>query len=169
MGVRQIVFHRFITRHQMWAAENAVKLCKRVIKGMRESIDVDAALQTFLLSYRNSVHSSTGESPSMLLQRRALRSRLDLLRGERAREDSVRDAQARQVQYAGGVPRDLQLGDQVMARGYGGKDKWLDGTVIGREGSQRYIVESGNGQRFHRHIDQIKRKSRYSVRDELSK
>ncbi|CAH0726904.1 unnamed protein product, partial [Brenthis ino] len=63
----------------------------------------------------------------------------------------------------GGVPRDLQLGDQVMARGYGGKDKWLDGTVIGREGSQRYIVESGNGQRFHRHIDQIKRKSRYSV------
>ncbi|XP_045452661.1 uncharacterized protein K02A2.6-like [Melitaea cinxia] len=147
------------------AAENAVKLCKRVIKkAMREAVDVDAALQTFLLSYRNSVHSSTGESPSMLLQKRILRSRLDLLRGERAREDSVRDAQARQVQYAGGVPRNLHVGDQVMARGYGGNDKWLDGTIISREGSQRYIVESGNGQKFHRHIDQIKRKSRYSGR-----
>lgn len=145
------------------AAENAVKLCKRFIKkAMRESTDVDAALQTFLLSYRNSVHSSTGESPAMLLQRRPLRSRLDLLRGERAREDCVRDAQSRQVAHAGGVLRTLAPGDQVAARSYGGSDKWRNGTVVNSEGSRRYILDSGDGRLISRHIDQIRRKSRLS-------
>ncbi|CAK1589460.1 unnamed protein product [Parnassius mnemosyne] len=51
------------------AAENAVKLCKRAIKkAYRDDVDIDTALQTFLLSYRNSKQSTTGESPAMLLQ-----------------------------------------------------------------------------------------------------
>ncbi|XP_026331334.1 uncharacterized protein K02A2.6-like [Hyposmocoma kahamanoa] len=145
------------------AAENAVKLCKQVIKkANRESIDTDAALQTFLLSYRNSIHSSTGDTPAMLLQRRPLRSRLDLLRSDSAREQSVRRAQHRQLQNAGGVIRALAPGEPVWARGFSGPDKWHKGTVVGSEGSRRYIVDSGDGRLMYRHVDQVKRRSRMS-------
>jgi hypothetical protein len=146
------------------AAENAVKLCKRAIKkAIRESIDVEAALQSFLLNYRNSIHSSTGDTPAMLLQRRSLRSRLDLLRSETAREQSVQRAQQRQRQYSSGsVPRTFAPGDPVWVRVYNGPNKWKKGTVTAAEGSRRYLVDNGNGQFVQRHVDQVTRRSRMS-------
>ncbi|XP_026330506.1 uncharacterized protein K02A2.6-like [Hyposmocoma kahamanoa] len=50
------------------AAENAVKTLKKVIKkATSEGESVNRSLDTFLLYYRNTEHSSTGESPAMLL------------------------------------------------------------------------------------------------------
>ncbi|CAK1597369.1 unnamed protein product [Parnassius mnemosyne] len=145
------------------AAENAVKLCKRAIKkAYRDDVDIDTALQTFLLSYRNSKQSTTGESPAMLLQRRSLRSRLDLLRGGYVVQARVLDAQQRQVEYAGGVPRNFSLGDTVWSRDYGTRDKWVKGTVAQKEGSGRYVLDNGDGRLIKRHIDQIRRRSRLS-------
>ncbi|CAK1586854.1 unnamed protein product [Parnassius mnemosyne] len=145
------------------AAENAVKLCKRAIKkAYRDDVDIDTALQTFLLSYRNSKQSTTGESPAMLLQRRSLRSRLDLLRGGYVVQARVLDAQQRQVEYAGGVPRNFFLGDTVWSRDYGTRDKWVKGTVAQKEGSGRYVLDNGDGRLIKRHIDQIRRRSRLS-------
>ncbi|CAK1579680.1 unnamed protein product [Parnassius mnemosyne] len=145
------------------AAENAVKLCKREIKkAYRDDVDIDTALQTFLLSYRNSKQSTTGESPAMLLQRRSLRSRLDLLRGGYVVQARVLDAQQRQVEYAGGVPRNFSLGDTVWSRDYGTRDKWVKGTVAQKEGSGRYVLDNGDGRLIKRHIDQIRRRSRLS-------
>ncbi|CAK1583678.1 unnamed protein product [Parnassius mnemosyne] len=142
------------------AAENAVKLCKRAIKkAYRDDVDIDTALQTFLLSYCNSKQSTTGESPAMLLQRRSLRSRLDLLRGEYVVQARVLDAQQRQVEYAGGVPRNFSLGDTVWSRDYGTRDKWVKGTVAQKEGSGRYVLDNGDGRLIKRHIDQIRRRS----------
>ncbi|XP_061712815.1 uncharacterized protein K02A2.6-like [Cydia pomonella] len=146
------------------AAEGAVKLCKRAIKkAYRENVDIDAALQTYLLAYRNSVHSTTGESPAMLLQRRPLRTRLDLLRGEVALQERVQAAQARQTAAAGGKPRSFAPGDEVWARGYGAGDKWVKGTVIGPESSRTYSLSRDNGGSIVRHIDQVRRRSRMST------
>ncbi|KAL4706051.1 hypothetical protein ACJJTC_013518 [Scirpophaga incertulas] len=69
----------------------------------------------------------------MLLQRRSLRSRLDLLRSVSARELCVSRAQHSQQQHAGGVLRDLAPGEPV-----------------------------GDGRLIPRHIDQIRRRSRMS-------
>ncbi|CAH2049385.1 unnamed protein product, partial [Iphiclides podalirius] len=98
----------------------------------------------------------------MLLQRRSLRSRLDLLRGECAVQKRVLDSQQRQVEYAGGVPREFALGDKVWARDFGSNDKWVKGVIEQKEGSRRYILGNGDGQRIKRHIDQIRRRSRLS-------
>lgn len=145
------------------AAENAVKLCKRAIKkAYRDNVDVDTALQTFLLAYRNSVHSTTGETPASMLQRRSLRSRLDLLRGSRSLEDRVREIQGHQAECQGSQSRTLCEGDMVWARQYGGSDKWVKGTVREVEGTRRYVVDSGDGRLLKRHIDQIRRRSRLS-------
>lgn len=143
------------------AAENAVKICKRAIKkAYRDRLDIDTALQTFLLAYRNTPHSSTGESPAMLLQRRSLRCRLDALRPERAVLERVREAQRRQVEAAGGVLRPLAEGDQVWARGYSSQDKWVKGTVTGvSNSSRRYSITGNDGQLLQRHANQIRRRS----------
>ncbi|XP_063370633.1 uncharacterized protein K02A2.6-like [Cydia amplana] len=145
------------------AAEQAVKLCKRAIKkAFRDGVDVDVALQTYLLAYRNSVHSTTGETPAMLLQKRNLRSRLDLLRSDRGLEDRVRDAQRRQQAQAGQsaiAERNLVTGETVWARNYTGADKWIKGTIVGKEGSRRYTLDNGDGRLLVRHIDQLRRRS----------
>ena len=145
------------------AAENAVKLCKRAIKkAMRDSVDVDAALQTYLLAYRNSIHSTTGDTPAMLLQRRPLRSRLDLLRSSSALHEQVSEAQHKQMASSGGAPVAHTAGDAVWARNYGGPDRWLKGTVVSKEGSRRYIIGSDDGRLLTRHVDQVKGRSRRS-------
>lgn len=141
------------------AAESAVKLCKRAIKkSFRDGCDLDAALQSYLMAYRNVDHCTTGTSPAMLLQRRKLRSRLDLLRGDRMIEDRVREEQERQVSYAGGVRRDLDVGDTVWARNYTGGSKWLDGQVKQKLGSRSYIIERDNELPIKRHIDQLRKR-----------
>ncbi|CAK1596561.1 unnamed protein product [Parnassius mnemosyne] len=109
-----------------------------------------------------SKQSTTGESPAMLLQRRSLRSRLDLLRGGYVVQARVLDAQQRQVEYAGGVPRNFYLGDTVWIRDYGTRDKRVKGTVAQKEVSGRYVLDNGDGRLIKRHIDQIIRRSRLS-------
>lgn len=142
------------------AAENAVKLCKRTIKkAVRDRIDIDAALQNFLLNYRNTIHSTTGETPANLLQKRTLRSRLDLLRGDRIVEERVNERQRRQVEYAGGVAREFTEGDTVWSKTHGGPNKWEKGIIKSVEGTRRYIIDSGDGRPTKKHIDQLRRRS----------
>ncbi|XP_061377231.1 uncharacterized protein K02A2.6-like [Danaus plexippus] len=146
------------------AAENAVKQCKRAIKkAFRDKVDVDTALQTFLLMYRNTIHSTTGETPAILLQKRKLRTRLDLIRNDVGLKQKVLTVQDKQVKNAGGVEREFSPGDTVWFRRYGGNEKWVKGTIIDKEGSRRLIVDNGNGQFQKRHIDQVRRRTRWSL------
>lgn len=142
------------------AAENAVKTCKRVIKkALAQGIDTDLALQRFLLIYRTIEHSTTGESPSKLLQGRTLRTRLDRLKP--AREERVIAKQQRQQQAAGGASRSFQAGDAVWYRVYNNNvSKWLKGEVLERLGQSDYNIKTLEGTGIHRHVDQLKRDSR---------
>ncbi|XP_061723525.1 uncharacterized protein K02A2.6-like [Cydia pomonella] len=161
-GIRQY-FSPIYHQSSNGAAEAAVKLCKRALKkAYRDKVDVEAALQTYLMAYRNSAQSTTGESPAMLLMRHTLRTRLDLLRGDGIVEQRVHNAQERQVRAAGGATRAVARGDPVWSRSYTGQDKWVKGTVVDKTGSNRYIVDNGQGGFIHRHIDQIRRRTRFS-------
>ncbi|XP_049886623.1 uncharacterized protein K02A2.6-like [Pectinophora gossypiella] len=140
------------------AAEGAVKLCKRVLKkAMRERMDIDMALQAYLMAYRNVEHATTGVSPAVLLQRRTLRSRLDLLRGERQVENRVQQAQRKQIEYSGGTDRRFQVGEPVLARDYTGGKKWMPGRIEGTIGSRAYVIGQEHGPPIKRHVDQLKR------------
>ncbi|CAH2109094.1 unnamed protein product [Euphydryas editha] len=119
-----------------------------------------AAENAVKLSYRNSVHSTTGESPAMLLQRRTLRSRLDLLRNDGSREERVRQCQQRQA--GGGGARALCEGAPVWTRDYGRGEKWVPAIVRAVDGTRRYLLEAGDGRQMQRHIDQIRPRSRIS-------
>ncbi|XP_063627468.1 uncharacterized protein K02A2.6-like [Cydia splendana] len=148
------------------AAEGAVKLVKKtILKALRDRQDVDAALQSYLLAYRNSIHSSTGESPARLLQRRGLRTRLDLLRADAgaAAHECARAAQLRQRENAGGVSRSYSVGDNVWARNFSKGEKWVSGTITEQLGSRNYLVQREDGQIIKRHIDQLRNNSRLAI------
>ncbi|XP_047989844.1 uncharacterized protein K02A2.6-like [Leguminivora glycinivorella] len=148
------------------ATEGAVKLVKRtILKALRDNQDVDTALQSYLLAYRNAIHSSTEESPARLLQRRGLRTRLDLLRADAgaAARDSARNAQLRQRENAGGASRSCKVGENVWARNFSKGEKWVSGTVTEQLGSRNYLVQREDGQIIKRHIDQLRNNSRLAI------
>jgi hypothetical protein len=148
------------------AAESAVKLCKRALKkAFREHADVEEALQEYLMAYRNTPHSTTGQSPAMLLQRRGLRGRLDLLRPGRELEQRVAAAQRRQGQSAGGTDRTFKVGDLVWFRDYGSGEKWLRGKIDSLIGTRIVVVvrENDLSTKCRRHVDQVRSRAPVSV------
>ncbi|XP_047037979.1 uncharacterized protein K02A2.6-like [Helicoverpa zea] len=136
------------------AAENAVKTVKKVIKkAASEGQNIERAINNFLLIYRNSTHSSTQREPSVALLGRRLRMRLDLLRASTA--DTVEAAQAKQVEHARGMYREVQPGERVLFRDYSRNNpKWMEGQIAERTGAVTYRVKSDQGE-YRKHIDQI--------------
>ncbi|XP_063394188.1 uncharacterized protein K02A2.6-like [Cydia fagiglandana] len=147
------------------AAEGAVKLCKRALrKATKEKVDLDVALQSFLFNYRNCPHSTTGESPAMMLQKRALRCRLDLLQPGATVDQRVRQAQGKQVERFASKPLyQMKQGDPVWLQEYSGPDKWVPGTISEVKGNRNYVVTRENGTTSHRHTDQLKKRFKYCV------
>lgn len=144
------------------AAENAVKTIKRVVKkAYNENKDIDKTLNKFLLYYRNTEHCSTGESPAMLLMGRRLRTHLDLLKPDQMFK--VQRCQQRQMDTKGGSDRSINVGEEVWYRQYLKGEKWQPGKVTGVLGNTDYKVTDDSGNVVHRHIDQLRRKSRSSL------
>ena len=74
------------------AAEKAVQIVKNSLKAsIQDGQSLVTRLARFLLTYRTTPQVSTGRSPAELLYGRTLRTRLDLLRPDRAQ--SVSDYQ----------------------------------------------------------------------------
>ncbi|XP_045451571.1 uncharacterized protein K02A2.6-like [Melitaea cinxia] len=150
------------------AAENAVKICKKVIKkALKLRIDIECALQRYLLMYRNTEHHTTGECPAKILLGRSVRTRLDRIKP--SRENLVLRAQQYQQRAAGGSHRTFNVGDTVWYRAYQGQSKWLQGRVKDIIGSTDYEIETTEGTVVHRHIDQMKLRSSSQNSDTKSK
>ena len=111
-----------------------------------------------LLAYRNTPHSTTGESPSMLFLGRPLRTRLDLVKPDL--QMKVMNRQIDQAGRTGHSPtRQLSIGQTVMAHNYSGKDKWLPGIVRAQTGPLSYEIKVGPNRIWRRHIDQLRASS----------
>ncbi|XP_028166425.1 uncharacterized protein K02A2.6-like isoform X2 [Ostrinia furnacalis] len=140
------------------AAENSVKICKRVIKkAIKQKVDIDTALNRFLLAYRNTEHYTTGDSPAKILLGRNLRMRLDRLKPDRS--GRVGDKQVRENGDCTLIrQRQLRQGDDVWCRDFRSRDKWIPGEVSKILGNTDYRVKCVNGTEVHRHVDQLRRR-----------
>ncbi|XP_043240294.1 uncharacterized protein K02A2.6-like isoform X1 [Amphibalanus amphitrite] len=96
---------------------------------------------------------STGRSPAELLYGRTLRTRLDLLRPDRAQ--MAVDYQARMAETAGGELRGFGIGEDVWARSFSGP-KWRRGRIAAKTGPVSYEVDVGDTC-WSRHADQLVR------------
>ena len=121
------------------------------------SKDYARNLATWLLTYRNTPHSSTNQCPSTLMFGRPTRTRLSLLYPSRALS-----GRREQVLVEQGSFREFKVGDQVYYRDIR-KQSWCQGVVERREGSKVYVL-NGEGGQVRKHVDQMR--ARHSPRPE---
>ena len=138
--------------------ERFVQTFKHAMRAGKESttLSLTERLQRFLLTYRTTPHATTRESPSILLHGRQLRTRLDLLRPNAARQ--VEEKQLAQASSHSSLtsPRQLDIGQSVIVRDYRpGRAPWIAGTIATRKGLH-YEVEVSPGNLWRRHIDQLR-------------
>ncbi|XP_030608895.1 uncharacterized protein K02A2.6-like [Archocentrus centrarchus] len=137
-------------------AERFVQTFKHALKSSRGTTPVQQHLDTFLLTYRNTPHATTKESPAMLFIGRKLRSRLDFLKPSMA--GTVHQSQEAQQQrrQLHSKQRQFELGEPVLVRDYRrGEDKWTQAVVIEKTGPVSYKVHVGTQGVWKRHVDQM--------------
>ena len=125
------------------------------------SNDINLKVNTFLIRYRNTPHAITGESPSKLFLGRNLRTRLDLLKPDT--KQAVSNSQMKLALNDDRKLRQFEIGDNVLARDYRAKGKWLPGSIVSRQGQVMYKVDVRNGIILRRHINQLKRSEFYEI------
>ncbi len=136
------------------AVERLVRTFKESMKaGHYDRLSVQHRLQNFLLTYRSTPHSTTGETPSLLFLGRHLRTRLDLIRP--SVEEKVMDRQATQKRYHDqhSRMRKLKQGDEVLVKG---RSDWISGVIEECLGPTTYLVKLSDGRIWRRHIELLK-------------
>ncbi len=138
------------------AAERFVQAFKRATKASdRSNTSLNHRLNSFLLSYRSTPHSTTNVTPCSLFLGRQVRTRLTLLHpgveervlGKQADQKSQHDSHAKL--------REFFPGQRVMARNIRAGQAWIPGTVIERTGPLSYVVQVA-GKLWKRHIDHLR-------------
>ncbi|KAF8791648.1 uncharacterized protein K02A2.6-like [Argiope bruennichi] len=143
-----------INTHKEILTERIVQLFKASLKSSRgDSGDLNVKLQRFLLQYRITPHSLTGETPSALFLKRCIRTRLDLFKPNL--RDKVVQKQSSRLDTES-ILREFQEGEKVAVRNYSGPNKWKIGTIINRDGTLSYSIQVGT-EIWKRHVDQIRK------------
>ena len=129
-------------------AEINVKTFKRAMK-CYQGADISEGLQLFLMQYRNTPHCTTGKSPSEML----------LGRTSRTIASQCNPCRETRVSHTSNFVSNKLLfhpGNAVWVRGYANQPKWLQGSVLRKEGGVTYRVKLDNGKVAHRHLSQIR-------------
>lgn len=135
-------------------AERFVQTLKHSLKASTSQGSLHHRLHSFLLTYRNTPHSTTKAAPAELLLKRGLRTKLDCVRPP-ARSDIVRSSQQEQSRRRSATPRSFRIGDSVLARNYLRGPKWVPAVIVATTGPLSYHVRTGNDAVWRRHTDQL--------------
>ena len=114
-----------------------------------QGADISEGLQLFLMQYRNTPHCTTGKSPSEML----------LGRTSRTIASQCNPCRETRVSHTSNFVSNKLLfhpGNAVWVRGYANQPKWLQGSVLRKEGGVTYRVKLDNGKVAHRHLSQIR-------------
>ena len=136
-------------------AERAVQSFKEHMKRM-ESGSLQEKLAKFLLWYRLTPHSTTGDSPAELLMGRRPRSKPDLLKPDLT--DSVQrkqQAQKKNHDIHSKLPT-LVVGKKFYIKDFPSGKDWIAGEVSEQKGPLTYYVKLPDGRVVRRHIDAIR-------------
>ena len=123
------------------------RLTKHMLEDNKSS--EEHCLANFLLSYRTTPNSRTGQSPAELMMKRSLRTRLRMLKPHMS--TSMMDAQDKQTElYDKEVKlRKFEKGDTVIVRDMrDGIETWITGVVIAIKGLLTYLVRCGGRVRY---------------------
>ncbi|XP_064109047.1 uncharacterized protein K02A2.6-like [Macrobrachium nipponense] len=133
-------------------AERFVQTFKHNMKCRQaNSGNVASHIAKFLLSYRTTVHNTTGITPSYLLMGRRIRNKLDLMYP--SLQSQLEQKGYDQVKKLPNV-RHFAPSGYVMVRSYNTPEKWVQGEIVRKIGNLHYDVNVG-GKIVKRHVDQL--------------
>ncbi|GFO04166.1 Pol polyprotein, partial [Plakobranchus ocellatus] len=136
-------------------AERMVQSFKNAMKAAKhDEGSMNLKLARFLLAYRNSPHSTTGESPASLMFGRRLRIRLDICT-PRIQTHVTGKLQKQEQHHSQASPRTFSTGDHVLVRDYRGYERWQHGQISSQTGTHNYEIEISPEVIWRRHSDQI--------------
>ncbi|GFO27254.1 Pol polyprotein [Plakobranchus ocellatus] len=136
-------------------AERMVQSFKNAMKAAKhDEGSMNLKLARFLLAYRNSPHSTTGESPASLMFGRLLRTRLDICTPS-IQTHVTGKLQKQEQHHSQASPRTFSTGDHVLVRDYRGYERWQHGQISSQTGTHNYEIEISPGVIWRRHSDQI--------------
>ncbi|GFO14921.1 transposon tf2-9 polyprotein [Plakobranchus ocellatus] len=136
-------------------AERMVQSFKNAMKAAKhDEGSIHLKLTRFLLAYRNSPHSTTGESPASLMFGRRLRTRLDICTPS-IQTHVTGKLQKQEQHHSQASPRTFSTGDHVLVRDYRGYERWQHGQISSQTGTHNYEIEISPGVIWRRHSDQI--------------
>lgn len=137
-------------------AERFVQTMKQSLTSMKKGPEsTQTNLSRFLMKYRNTPHSTTGETPATLFMGRILRTRLDLIKPDLRKHVVCKQEKQAKSNNTSGEVRQLYVGQAVSVRNYRGKEKWIPGIVHARTGPVSYQVQIAPNVIWKRHIDQL--------------
>ncbi|UYV71968.1 K02A2.6-like [Cordylochernes scorpioides] len=140
-------------------AERVVQTLKQLIrKNGWENISV--TLPRALFAMRTTPHGTTGLTPAELLMGRRLTTRMNRLHPKES-EDSVNGKEHFQNRF--------KSQENVYAREYNGKGKWEPGKIKTVLGPRNYEVIMENGVTAKRHQDQLMRRVKEEVSEDVEK
>ena len=138
--------------------ERLVQSFKTALKKMSESCkDVSKNLYDFLLTYRNTPHSSTGQTPAVLAFNRTLRSALHQIQpADRLRKQELQSDKLQDVIDEHSKTREFHENQRVLVK-MDDKSHWQQAQVVRRYGdnSNNYLIQHEN-RLVKKHADVIK-------------
>ena len=135
-------------------AESMVKTLKNFLNKENKVSDLSKSLDDFLLSFRNTPHTSKGQTPAEILFKRAPRTKLAMTK------PSMKNRLKFKAR-AGTDPsevRQFAKGEAAMLKDLrpGASNKWAAVTIVERHGPLIYTVEV-NGRLRKAHLDHLAR------------
>lgn len=137
-------------------AERAVQTFKDSMKKMTDNASVETKVSRFLMRYRITPHTTTGQSPAQLLMNRQPQSRLALTRPNIERRIQTKQANQKRDHDQRTKQRTFNVGDLVFARNFARGSQWLPGVIKGKHGPLSYEIELSDGRIWRRHVDHVR-------------
>ena len=143
--------------------ERYVKIFKRGMKKLKSTtLSLSQKIATVLMTYRNTKHQTTQRTPAEMFLKIHPRTKLTMLKPHL--EKDIEKSQATMKVYhdkkSAKKTREFTIGEKVKTRDYRGgnprKKKMLDGIIVEKLGSVRYLIDVGYTV-YNRHVDQIEK------------
>ena len=136
-------------------AERSLQTFKNYLKTSSSQSCLLQRIQSFLLSYRGTPHSTTGCSPAKLFLQRELRTRLSLVKPDTATVVSSSQSRMKSYHDQHAKIREFHSGQPILARNYRPNGKWQPATVLERKGPHSYLIALPDGRLWNRQVDQL--------------
>ena len=113
-------------------------------------------METWILCYRTTPHSTTVLSPAELLMGRKPRSHLDLLQTDLSSKVVEKQAAQKKGHDQQAKERVFQKDDPVHAHNFGDGPRWVPGVIIAVNGPCMFEIKLDDGRTVRRHLNQVR-------------